>query len=86
MTETSKYISDHRRETHKSKNLFKGDELRRRREEQQIEIRKQKRDENLAKRRNLNTLIASGDDMDSDIDEESSEDEKVCDYCVVQSY
>jgi importin subunit alpha-6/7 len=35
------------------KGAFKQDELRRRREEQQVELRKQKRDETLSKRRNL---------------------------------
>ncbi|RPB29906.1 ARM repeat-containing protein [Terfezia boudieri ATCC MYA-4762] len=49
-----RYIPEHRRSNFKAKGTFKQDELRRRREEQQVEIRKQKRDENLAKRRNLN--------------------------------
>ena len=44
-----RYIPEHRRTTFKAKNLLKPDELRRRREEQQVEIRKQKREENLAK-------------------------------------
>ena len=37
----------------KNKSVFKPDELRRRREEAQVEIRKQKREENLAKRRGI---------------------------------
>lgn len=48
-----RYIPEHRRTTFKAKNTFKPDELRRRREEQQVEIRKQKREENLAKRRGI---------------------------------
>ena len=40
-----RYIPEHRRTTFKAKNTFKPDELRRRREEQQVEIRKQKREE-----------------------------------------
>lgn len=40
-------------------------ELRRRREEAQVEIRKTKREESIAKRRNF----AGGDDSDSDADE-----------------
>ena len=48
-----RYIPEHRRTTFKAKGTFKPDELRRRREEQQIEIRKQKREENLAKRRGI---------------------------------
>jgi hypothetical protein len=50
-----RYIPEHRRTQFKAKNQFKPDELRRRREEQQVEIRKQKRDDNLAKRRGIQT-------------------------------
>ena len=50
---TDRYIPEHRRNTFKAKNTFKPDELRRRREEAQVEIRKQRRDENLAKRRGI---------------------------------
>ena len=48
-----RYIPEHRRNNYKAKSTFKPDELRRRREEQQVEIRKQKREENLAKRRGI---------------------------------
>lgn len=48
-----RYIPEHRRNNFKAKNQFKPDELRRRREEQQVEIRRQKREENLAKRRGI---------------------------------
>ncbi|KAF2239048.1 importin alpha subunit [Viridothelium virens] len=48
-----RYIPEHRRTAFKAKNTFKPDELRRRREEQQVEIRKAKREENLAKRRGI---------------------------------
>lgn len=62
-----RYIPEHRRSNYKAKNTFKQDELRRRREEQQVEIRKQKRDENLAKRRNLNLASPPpGAGVDSD--------------------
>ena len=50
---SERYIPEHRRNNFKARNTFKPDELRRRREEQQVEIRKQKREENLAKRRGL---------------------------------
>ncbi|CAD6955297.1 unnamed protein product [Tilletia controversa] len=65
----------------KGKAQFAHDELRRRREEAQVEIRRQKRDENLAKRRNLayhpndasDTSITDDDaDADDDIEEELS--------------
>lgn len=48
-----RYIPEHRRTQFKAKGTFKPDELRRRREEQQVEIRRQKREENLAKRRGI---------------------------------
>ena len=48
-----RYIPEHRRNNFKAKGQFKPDELRRRREEQQVEIRRQKREENLAKRRGI---------------------------------
>ncbi|CAI4210226.1 unnamed protein product [Parascedosporium putredinis] len=50
-----RYIPEHRRTQFKAKNAFKPEELRRRREEQQVEIRKSKREENLAKRRGIGT-------------------------------
>lgn len=48
-----RFIPEHRRTHFKAKNTFKSDELRRRREEQQVEIRKAKREESLAKRRGI---------------------------------
>lgn len=50
---SERYIPEHRRTQFKAKGTFKPEELRRRREEQQVEIRKAKREENLAKRRGL---------------------------------
>lgn len=50
---SDRYIPEHRRTQFKAKGSFKPDELRRRREEQQVEIRKAKREENLAKRRGI---------------------------------
>ncbi|KAH7362968.1 armadillo-type protein [Plectosphaerella cucumerina] len=50
-----RYIPEHRRTNFKAKSTFKPEELRRRREEQQVEIRKAKREESLAKRRGLAT-------------------------------
>lgn len=78
-----RYIPEHRRTTFKAKNTFKPDELRRRREEQQVEIRKQKREENLAKRRGItgrgeDALGASlGAAPDSD-DESGNVESQVC--------
>ena len=52
-TMSERFIPEHRRTQFKAKNAFKPDELRRRREEQQVEIRKAKREENLSKRRGI---------------------------------
>ncbi|KAK4048889.1 Importin subunit alpha-1 [Microbotryomycetes sp. JL201] len=54
-----------RRAAYKNKGLFGQEELRRRREEAQVEIRKQKRDESIAKRRNFNAP-SSGPDSDDE--------------------
>jgi len=70
-----RYIPEHRRTQFKAKNQFKPDELRRRREEQQVEIRRQKREENLAKRRGIQTRdggigVGGGMGAATDSDEE----------------
>lgn len=49
----------------KAKGSFKGDDLRRRREEQQVEIRRQKREENISKRRNF--VPSAGPDSDDEV-------------------
>jgi hypothetical protein len=54
-----RYIPEHRRTQFKAKGTFKPEELRRRREEQQVEIRKAKREENLAKRRGITGSAAA---------------------------
>ncbi|KAJ1915988.1 Importin subunit alpha-1 [Tieghemiomyces parasiticus] len=59
-------VPEHRRNAYKSKGLFKNDELRRRRDEQSVEIRKQKREESIAKKRNL---VSQPDLTDSEDDE-----------------
>lgn len=71
---SDRYIPEHRR-NFKAKGVFKGDELRRRREEQQVEIRKQKREENLAKRRNM-APVNEAAAVDSD--DEGSNESQVC--------
>jgi len=73
MSDTNRYIPEHRRHQHKGKNQFRGDELRRRREDQQIEIRKLKKEENIAKRRNLDTKVQEWDGITGDTSE-SDED------------
>ncbi|KAI9498606.1 armadillo-type protein [Zychaea mexicana] len=59
--------SEGRRNAYKARSHFKPEEVRRRRETAQVEIRKQKKEENLAKRRNLkieNLEADSDDDVD----------------------
>ena len=85
-----RYIPEHRRTQFKAKNTFKPDELRRRREEQQVEIRKAKREENLAKRRGITArdgtqTTAPGDSVgagfDSDDEDGGSIESQVCRIC-----
>jgi importin subunit alpha-1 len=80
-----RYIPEHRRTQFKAKNTFKPEELRRRREEQQVEIRKAKREENLAKRRGIgsgeNRPGASlGAEADSDDDTAPTESQVSLSY------
>lgn len=68
-----RYIPEHRRTQFKAKNSFKPDELRRRREEQQVEIRRAKREENLSKRRGITRAdgeVGIGATSDGDSDDE----------------
>ena len=70
-----RFIPEHRRTQFKAKNSFKPDELRRRREEQQVEIRRAKREENLAKRRGVqrgNGEITIGGLTEPDSDDETA--------------
>jgi hypothetical protein len=81
---SERYIPEHRRTQFKAKGTFKPEELRRRREEQQVEIRKAKREENLAKRRGLAGADGSrpgaslGAAPDSD-DDTAPTESQVCD-------
>lgn len=68
-----RYIPEHRR-NFKAKTAFKPDELRRRREEQQVEIRKAKREESLAKRRNMAVEQTAA----ADSDDEGTNESQVC--------
>lgn len=82
-----RYIPEHRRTQFKAKNTFKPDELRRRREEQQVEIRKAKREENLAKRRGIGTGenrpgASLGAAPDSD-DDTAPTESQVCSFCLI---
>ncbi|KAF9931571.1 Importin alpha subunit (Karyopherin alpha subunit) (Serine-rich RNA polymerase I suppressor protein) [Mortierella antarctica] len=57
-------IPEHRTQNFKAKTVFKAEELRRNRNELNVELRKQKREENLSKRRNLAVAADSEDSED----------------------
>ena len=78
-----RYIPEHRRTQFKARNQFRPEELRRRREEQQVEIRKQKREENLSKRRGIQTRdggigVGGGVAATESDDEASAIESEVC--------
>lgn len=70
MEDSNKFIPEYRRTNFKNKGRFQSDELRRRRETHQVDLRKQKREEVLTKRRNyidggsLNNDSEDDDDVD----------------------
>lgn len=74
---TTRFVPEHRRTNFKNRGHFKADELRRRREDAQVEIRKAKRDDNLAKRRNM-TNISSMSDSEDEADNSKFGDVQVC--------
>ncbi|CAO3636692.1 unnamed protein product [Mucor fragilis] len=59
-----------RKNTFKNKDAFGSDQVRNRRQKHTVEIRKQKREENLSKRRNMNIPSASMSDSEDDIEVE----------------
>lgn len=70
---SSKFVPEYRRTNFKNKGRFSADELRRRRDVQQVELRKVKRDEALAKRRNFTTTAGNDSDEDNDEDEDDQD-------------
>ena len=59
-------VPEHRLNAFKNRSALRPDELRRRREDTAVEIRKVKREESLAKRRNLNLANLPSDDESDD--------------------
>lgn len=59
-----------RKSNFKNKDTFGSDQVRNRRQKHTVEIRKQKREENLSKRRNMNIPSASMTDSEDEIDVE----------------
>ncbi|CDK28479.1 unnamed protein product [Kuraishia capsulata CBS 1993] len=70
---TTKFVPEYRKTNFKNKNRFQSDEIRRRRENQQVELRKARRDEILTKKRNFAGPKVLGNDSD-DSDDESKSD------------
>ncbi|KAG5363045.1 Importin subunit alpha-1 [Yarrowia sp. B02] len=68
---SEKFVPEHRKTDFKDKNKFSADELRRRRDEAQVEIRKARREEQLSKRRNMSELVG-GDDSEDEAESASS--------------
>lgn len=60
-----RFLTHSRAPAYKNKGAFKEEDRRNRRNEQQVEIRRQKRDENIAKRRNF--LPSAGPDSDEEV-------------------
>lgn len=81
-SDSSRYVPDYRKANFKNKNRFQQDEVRRRRETQQVELRKQKREEMLSKRRNFTPSDGSNMNAlpDSDDDDGNSTDENYNDH------
>lgn len=67
---TARFVPEHRRTNFKNRGHFRADEMRRRREEQQVELRKSKREDNLSKRRNLANIEAEAAAAASDSEDE----------------
>lgn len=65
---SSSGCSANRLDSYKSKGLLRSDQFRRRREDQQVEIRRQQRDETNAKRRQMNIATDLTDDEAEDED------------------
>jgi hypothetical protein len=59
-------IPEWRKNTYKNRGAMQQEDLRRRREEASVEIRKTKREESLAKRRNLNIQMTNEPDSDEE--------------------
>ena len=59
-----KAVTDQRRNKYKNKDAFQSEQVRNRRQKHTVEIRKQKREENLSKRRNMynNAPMSDSDD------------------------
>lgn len=61
---SERFVPEYRKSNFKNKGHFGADELRRRREEAQVEIRKARREDNLSKRRNMAELMDGNDSED----------------------
>lgn len=62
----NKAAADQRRNKYKNKDAFQSEQVRNRRQKHTVELRKQKREENLSKRRNMNLGAAPMADSDDE--------------------
>ena len=67
--------SEERRKNFKNKNTFQEEQVRSRRQQHTVEIRKQKREENLAKRRTKATVTRDMSDSDDELDQNANNNE-----------
>ncbi|KAK6458716.1 importin alpha subunit [Scheffersomyces xylosifermentans] len=74
---TNRFVPEYRRTNFKNKGRFQSDELRRRRENHQVDLRKQKREEVLSKRRNFHNEVAPAADSEDEeeYNQQASNDE-----------
>ncbi|CCF56196.1 hypothetical protein KAFR_0A07620 [Kazachstania africana CBS 2517] len=72
----NKFVPEYRRTNFKNKSRFSADELRRRRDNQQVELRKAKREEALAKRRNFVPPASGATESDSEDEDAINADQQ----------
>ncbi|ODV76733.1 importin alpha subunit [Suhomyces tanzawaensis NRRL Y-17324] len=71
---TNRFIPEYRRTNFKNKGRFQSDELRRRRENHQVDLRKQKREEVLSKRRNFTDNANDSEDEDDEFGQQNNDE------------
>lgn len=78
-----KVAADQRKNNFKNKDAFGVDSVRNRRQQHSVEIRKQKREENLTKRRNMNIPTASMSDSEEEVEVEDDTNVSMSSFCLL---
>lgn len=78
-----KVAADQRKNNFKNKDAFGVDSVRNRRQQHSVEIRKQKREENLTKRRNMNIPTASMSDSEEEVEVEDDTNVSMSFFCLL---